>query len=280
MVIDPHPAEYLKIHRHLRKCGIGVPAVRSVLRERIIIEDLGDRSLYALMKENPENWRRYYRSVIAELTRMQVRGRMRMPFRRRYDLEHMRWEQEYFQKYFLGLFCRCPKNDLRRLAAEFRDLRHAAAEANKPFNGFFMHRDFQSQNIIFRNRRPRIIDFQSARIGPLTYDLASLLRDPYVRLPAVVEPELINYYLQHLRLLGIAADPRLFYLAYRLTAVQRIMQALGAFVNLGINQNKKQFLAHIPRGIRLLMRGLKDLSRLHLMAYLQEATAGKSICRC
>lgn len=275
MVIDSHPAEYLKIQSHLQKCGIGVPAVLSARRGRIIIEDLGDHSLYFLMQKHPENWRRYYRPVIAELTRMQVRGRKGMPCRRRYDLEHMRWEQAYFQKHFLGLLCGWTKNDLKRLTAEFRDLRHAAAEANRPFDGFFMHRDFQSQNIIFRCRRPRIIDFQSARIGPLTYDLASLLRDSYVQLPAGAEPVLIDCYLQHLRLLGIEAEPRLFDQAYRLTAVHRIMQALGAFANLGMNQNKKQFLAHLPRGSRLLISALKDLPWPRLTVYLQEAVAGK-----
>ena len=54
---------------------------------------------------------------------------------------------------------------------------------------------FQSRNIMIRNDEPFIIDFQSARIGPLQYDLASLLIDPYVNLSDEIQKTLFEIYL-------------------------------------------------------------------------------------
>jgi len=249
--------EYLSIQRHLRRCKIAVPRLIKVMTGEILIEDVGDHSLYSLMRQHPQGWRGWYQPIIRELVRMQVLGRIKAPVRRRYDDEHMRWEQDYFREHFLKSYCGCADRDLRRATGDFRRLRFETAAANKPFDGFFMHRDFQSQNIIFRDHRPRFIDFQSARIGPLTYDLASLLRDPYVALGTNHERELLSWYLKLLDREGIPADDPSFDRAYQLTSIQRIMQALGAFANLGLNNNKPHFLSHIPRGVVQLKRGLQ-----------------------
>ena len=57
------------------------------------------------------------------------------------------------------------------------------------------HRDYHSRNLMLRDERLCIIDFQDARLGPDTYDLASLLRDSYVDLPEQIVDELIAYFL-------------------------------------------------------------------------------------
>ena len=263
--------DYLNIQRHLRRRGICVPRVIKVMSGEILIEDLGDHSLYSLMQRTPRNWRVWYRPVIRELVRMQILGRKRPPIRCRYDDEHMRWEQDYFREHFLKSYCGYRDSDLRSLADDLKRLRLETAKANRPFEGFFMHRDFQSQNIIFKNRRPRFIDFQSARIGPLTYDLASLLRDPYVALGPGQEQELQSWYLKILNDRGLPAEPVLFHHAYELTSIQRIMQALGAFANLGLNKNKPHFLSHIPRGVVQLKRGMPVMPLPRLAALINEA---------
>lgn len=250
-------AEFLGIQRHLRRRRIAVPRVMKVTDRELFIEDVGDRSLYELMRLDPGRWRGWYRPVIRELVRMQILGRSCPPFRRRYDDDHMRWEQSYFQEHFLKAYCGCRDRDLRPLTGELERLRLETARANRPFDGFFMHRDFQSQNIFIRRRRPRFIDFQSARIGPLTYDLASLLRDPYTTLGPGPERELISWYLKILAGRGLAAEPGRFQHAYQLVSIQRLMQALGAFANLGLNKGKRHFLLHIPRGLHRLERGLQ-----------------------
>ncbi len=271
LVCGPDLVDYLNIQRHLRRRGIGVPRVIKVMSSEILIEDLGDHSLYSLMRRTPQNWRGWYRPVIRELVRMQILGRKRPPIQCRYDDEHMRWEQDYFREHFLKSYCGYRDSDLRSLADDLKRLRLETAKANRPFDGFFMHRDFQSQNIIFRGRRPRFIDFQSARIGPLTYDLASLLRDPYVVLGPGQERELQSWFLKILGDRGLPAEPVLFHHAYQLTSIQRIMQALGAFANLGLNKNKPHFLSYIPRGVVQLKRGMPVMPLPGLAALINEA---------
>ena len=111
--------------------------------------------------------------------------------------------------------------------------------------------------LYIKNNRIRIIDFQSARIGPLTYDLASLLRDAYVDIDERTEEYLIFYYLDCLKKMGIEILKEKFLKIYSLTAIQRNMQALGAFANLSLNKNKTQFKKFIPRGLELLKLELR-----------------------
>ncbi len=119
-----------------------------------------------------------------------------------------------------------------------------------------MHRDFQSQNILLRQQRVRLVDFQGLRLGPLTYDLASLVWDPYVELPASLRQDLVARF--------AAGHPSLaaeVIRAMTITAgLQRIMQALGAFGFLGLVKGKAEFLAHIPAGVDHLQQLLVELA--------------------
>ncbi|MCK4453188.1 nucleoside-diphosphate-sugar pyrophosphorylase, partial [candidate division WOR-3 bacterium] len=115
----------------------------------------------------------------------------------------------------------------------------------------------QSQNIYIKGKKAKIIDFQSARIGPLTYDITALLRDPYVNISKQVERKLIDYFLASLKKRGIRFKKREFLHIYHLTALQRNMQVLGAFANLSLNKNKVHFKKYIPRAIELIQDVLK-----------------------
>jgi aminoglycoside/choline kinase family phosphotransferase len=111
-----------------------------------------------------------------------------------------------------------------------------------------VHRDFQSQNIVIKDGRACFIDFQGMRPGLPQYDLASLLYDPYVQLPDSERAELLAHYLAALTDLG--QTPAADYAAiYDLCAMQRLMQALGAYGFLGHVKERAHFLAHIPAAL-------------------------------
>jgi aminoglycoside/choline kinase family phosphotransferase len=129
------------------------------------------------------------------------------------------------------------------------------------FPRVLVHRDFQSQNIIMRNGQAHLIDFQGMRPGLAEYDLASLLYDPYVDLQETERSELIAYYRGHQLERGIAIDGD-FDLKLRLCAMQRLMQALGAYGFLGLVKGHKHFLAHVAAAMQSLRGAVAEIDGL------------------
>lgn len=249
--------DHLKLQKHLYGRGIGVPEIHEIHADYLIIEDLGKDSLYEIARKKNKNIKILYEKAIAELIKLQIDGFSMAPVNLYYDYEHIKWEQDYFKEFFLNQFCKIPINDLKTLDKDFEKLARKLIEESKPISNFLMHRDYQSQNIYIKDDRARIIDFQSARIGPLTYDLASLLKDAYVKIPRSSEKMLIDYYLRQLKKREIEVDKAKFLKIYHLTGLQRNMQALGAFANLSLNKKKPYFKKFIPRGLALLKSGLE-----------------------
>ncbi|MEO0122864.1 MAG: phosphotransferase [candidate division WOR-3 bacterium] len=258
LIEDKNINDYVKILRHLLSIGVGVPKLIEVKKDYAIVEDLGNDSLYSLMCNGCKDWIKFYKKSIEELVKLQVDGYKNAPVNNYYDSEHIKWEQDYFKQFFLKQFCKIPDEKICEIEGDLNLLHKKVVEAVKPINNFLMHRDYQSQNIFVKNGRIRIVDFQSARIGPLTYDLASLLRDAYVRIDRKNENKLISYYLSCLEKKKVKIAKEKFFEIYQITAIQRHMQALGAFANLSLNKGKTHFKKYIPRGLRLLITELES----------------------
>jgi len=269
MICDKDIDHHVRLHQHLASRKIAVPDIYwyDIEKSIIVQEDLGNSSLYALSASGFQ-LQDIYKQAIDELIRLQIDGRPGVPVACRYDEEHMRWEQEYFQNFFLIQYCGMTKSALMSIEEDLKSIASLIRALAKPVSDYLMHRDFQSQNIYYKEDRIRLIDFQSARIGPLTYDLGSLLRDAYVEIDTQTERVLFDYYYSGLRAKEINIPLEELWQIYRLTALQRSMQALGAFANLSLNKNKKQFRKYIPRGVRLLMQGARETQFKSLYAIL------------
>ena len=111
-----------------------------------------------------------------------------------------------------------------------------------------------------RDEKYYVIDFQGGRLGPLQYDLASLLIDPYVELPERLQESLLAYYLKRLSDF-VSVDPDDFLGAYRYCAINRNLQILGAFSFLSQVKGKTDFETYIPRAISSLKALLHDIGR-------------------
>ena len=120
------------------------------------------------------------------------------------------------------------------------------ARCIEPLEAGFMHRDFQSRNIMIAQDRIGIIDFQAGRLGPVAYDLASLLIDPYVDLPEDLQQALVDDAIRHLGLSAPAAEG--FKAGYGYCALARNLQILGAFGYLSQVKGKTGFAAYIRPG--------------------------------
>jgi hypothetical protein len=174
-----------------------------------------------------------------------------------------RWEQKYFFQNCLGRYFSVSESKRKELAA-LPSLREIAKHlASLP--RVLVHRDFQSQNIIIQNGQANLIDFQGMRPGLAEYDLASLLYDPYVELTEAERAELIAYYRGRQLENGVTIDGNLD-LKLRLCAMQRLMQALGAYGFLGLVKGHKHFLQYVPNALRSLRAVVATIDNLQPLA--------------
>jgi hypothetical protein len=260
---------YLAIGRHLREKGLPIPLIHHADLNQgwFLMEDMGKESLQARATSirDPLN---LYKRVLETLFRMQTRGAEGFDpswccQTRAYDRTVMRqYEADYFKAAFLNGYLGLEK-DWPELERSFSCLMEAASGA-KPV--FFLHRDFQSRNIMISGDRIGIVDWQAGRLGPLAYDVASLLIDPYTDLPTSTKEDLLKFYVQILT----EHDPVLadgFLLHYPYLAIQRNLQILGAFGFLTKVRGKPHFEAYIPAAVHNLnhlLEGLENQAMLPL----------------
>jgi NDP-sugar pyrophosphorylase family protein/aminoglycoside/choline kinase family phosphotransferase len=255
---DPEPERTLAINAFLYDGGLGAPAVlaHDPRSGSILLEDLGEDTLEALVARQPARAADLYDRVLDRLADLQTFGAERRThcpraWDRRFDREHLRWETDYFRARFLVGHAGLVAADLTGLATEFA----ALADACLHHPCTLVHRDFQAQNILFKDGMVRLVDVQGMRWGPVAYDAVSLLYDPYVALPWPLREELLATFPARLAARGGAAPDRAEWRAMTLACgLQRLMQALGAFAYLGHERNRPAFLAHIPAGLGHLRR--------------------------
>jgi aminoglycoside/choline kinase family phosphotransferase len=252
---------YAKIGQHLHSRGIPVPRIFAYHRPSglIVLEDLGDLNLQTLVQRtvDPKAVLDHYKNIIDLLITLGLEGAKGFEpgftyqtpcYDRELILER---ESKYFVEAFLNDY-RGLTVDFQALESEFEILAKEALE--HPCTGL-LHRDFQSRNIVVTDGNYYFIDFQGARLGPLPYDLASLLIDPYVELSEALQERLLNYAVERF---GdrMSADEHAFIHAYNYCAVNRNLQILGAFAFLSKVKGKKDFEAYIPPALVSLKKNL------------------------
>ncbi len=255
------------IGNHLRARNVALPEIYAWDQKTgiLLFEDLGDIRLHDLLVagkgvswKNGSNLLTMYFQVVKKLTHMQCAGAVDFDEdwcwdSPKYD-QHLMLERE--SGYFLRAFWQgvLGKQAVPGVEEELIDI---AEKASKAGTDYFLHRDFQCRNIMVRNGHVRFIDYQGGRMGPLGYDLASLLIDPYAGLPLSVQRDLLNYYLANIRkYLTIEED--LFVDQYNLLAFQRNMQIVGAFSFLYKIRKKDFFADYIRPALSCLAGRLQD----------------------
>jgi N-acetylmuramate 1-kinase len=241
---------------HLHRQGVPVPAIYGWEQGSglILFEDLGDTRLHDLAERaSEENLRPWYRQIIEQLVHMQLAGVRDFDTgwcwdTPRYDRELMiARESGYFLRSFWQDICGHEVPD--GIEEEFREIASLAAGKTPDV---FLHRDFQSRNIMIKDGAVRFIDYQGGRLGPPGYDLASLLIDPYVALCLDFQEELLQYYLDVLSLRQPAHAYASFRLQYAFLALQRNLQIIGAFSFLSRVRKKEFFAPYISPSLRML----------------------------
>ena len=247
----PENRHYVAIARFLAGVGVRVPTVHfhDEAEGLIVMEDAGDLDLWSFRDASWLERRALYQRTLDEALTLHTRTHLApgvgsLQTQPVFDAALYRWEQDYFVEHCLGRhFGHTADVDRTRL--------HEIAEELAAEPRCLVHRDFQSQNVIVRDGEVCLIDFQGLRPGLAPYDLASLLLDPYVTLSPAEREELLAHYLSGLFGPGRTQDPHFRHL-YDLCAMQRLMQALGAYGKLGYVDGRTAFLDHIPTAVRRL----------------------------
>ena len=257
---------FLKIGKHLFTKGLPIPEIYQVdlVTGRFIMEDMGDINLQEKAGQM-KNKIPLYKKVVDILIRLQIEGSEGFDEAwtcqtKRYDRTVMRsLESDYFRDSFLGKYLGIEKDwsDLER------PFDHLAGMASRADNGYFLHRDFQSRNILISEGKIGILDWQGGRLGPLAYDLASLLIDPYTTLTPRERNQVFQHYLNLLRnheptWVGMIEE------VFPYLAIQRNLQILGAFSFLTKVQKKPHFEPYIIPALKSLHSLLNDLKDPHL----------------
>ncbi len=261
---------YVQIAQFLTKNSICVPEIyfHDPAEGLIWIEDLGERDLYSYRDASWLVRRAFYESALDQIVKLHslpdsVCVEMKEHLPAEFNAALYRWEQKYFFQNCLGRYFSVSESKRKELAA-LPGLRQIAKHlASLP--RVLVHRDFQSQNIIIRNGQAYLIDFQGMRPGLAEYDLASLLYDPYVDLVEAERAELIACYRDRQLENGITINGD-FDLKLRLCAMQRLMQALGAYGFLGLVKGHTDFLQYIPNALQSLRAVVAKIENLQPLA--------------
>ncbi|MEO6928366.1 MAG: phosphotransferase [Casimicrobiaceae bacterium] len=142
----------------------------------------------------------------------------------------------------------------------------------------FVHRDYHSRNLMLSTPNPGVLDFQDAVYGPLSYDLASLLRDAYVAWDEEQEIDWTVRYWQRARMAGlpVPADFSLFWRDFEWMGAQRQLKVLGIFARLCHRDAKNGYVADMPRVARYLRRTCGRYDELAPLAALLDSLHGTS----
>ena len=208
-----------------------------------LLSDFGDELLLNILNKN--NVDELYSKALNALTIIQQAPAASLPL---YDEPLLLQEMELFKEWFLKNYLSLQLTDDENLILcdTFKSLANSALQQPQ----VFVHRDFHSRNLMkIEGKYPGIIDYQDAVLGPITYDLVSLLRDCYIKWPneKVIEFALGFFNkITDTRTIG-NLEEKTFIKWFDLMGIQRHLKAIGIFSRLNLRDKKPNYLNDIPR---------------------------------
>ncbi len=224
-------------------------------------QDVGNQTLFDLLHDDRQEGVRWYRKAITLLVYFQKAGEVNVnpPFTAEFFGNELEMSREFYAHQLMGV----EAGASHRLTPLFRKLSENITR--HPYT--LCHRDYHGQNIHIFNEKLYVIDFQDMRMGPDTYDLASLLRDRGVArlLGDETELELVDYYAEW-RTVGIPGrrtlpdgERRSMRRRYFETLLQRSIKILGTFAKQPITRGRMGYLEFIPPTLESVRRCLGEL---------------------
>lgn len=232
---------FIDVSVRLLKADVQIPRVyaQNLALGYLLLEDLGDIHLINVL--NAMSCTLLYTRAIYEILKMQKADTTGLDV---YDEEFLMFEMNLMKEWYLEKHLGITL-DVEEAAALSGVLNLIKDEVIAQPQGYFVHRDFHSRNIMFAGRgKVWVIDYQDALIGAITYDLASLLNDVYVKFD---REKIIELVLEFKILKGIKeVSDEQFIRWFDFMAMQRHIKILGIFSRLKIRDNKPAYINDIP----------------------------------
>jgi len=280
IIMDAPPGKedvrpWLKVAQRLRKAGLHAPDVleTNIAQGFLLMSDLGVRPYLFELNENTVD--NLYNDALNATFVMQTR--IPLDDLDVYDERLLINEMKLCPEWFLQrhLKYELTSQDQKTIESAFQFLANSARQQPQSF----VHRDFHSRNLLITEvNNPGVIDFQDAVVGPITYDLVSLLRDCYIEWPdKKVEKWVENYRQRLVEAKVTKVDRDTFERWFDLMGLQRHIKVLGIFCRLWYRDGKAQYLHNLPLVIKYTLSIGKRYPQLRAFTDLMERALAPEI---
>lgn len=241
---------FVKIAKTIRSAGFNVPEIYLADERQgfLLLSDFGDTTLLKAL--NADNADHYYQRVLSILAKLQALTlKKKLPT---FSKEWMFNEWAWHKYWFIHCLLKLPLHEAQALDDTYAQM----VETLIKQPNVFMHRDFHAANLmLLPDDQIGILDFQDAFLGPVTYDLASLLRDCYVHWPEIHVRRWVKFYYHAIQAEAYMANVgfETFNYWFDLMSIQRHLKALFTFARKAVRDQQQEYLTHVPRVIRYLI---------------------------
>ncbi len=259
-------APFVRVARLFRAAEVNVPEVLAQDLEQgfLLLTDFGSTTYLEAL--NRSQARSLYEDALNALVAIQRASRPgELP---EYDCVLLKREIELFPQWYVAHHL--GRGLTQKQAEAFDSVCSTVLECNFGEPRVYVHRDYHSRNLMLTQPNPGILDFQDAVLGPISYDLASLLKDAYIEWP---EEQVLDWtvrYWEKARAahLPVRSDFADFFRDFEWMGVQRHLKVLGIFARLWHRDGKDRYLANIPLVLRYVQRVATRYRELNPLARL------------
>ncbi|MCP3850795.1 MAG: phosphotransferase [Gammaproteobacteria bacterium] len=284
IVMDAPPEKesitsFIKIASSLESTGVNVPHLFAIDEKNgfILMFDLGNTAYLSLLISEQEQASQLYSDAMHALVAMQLgmqpEQNRNLP---NYDAERLKAEMLLLPDWYIKVHCQTTLSETEQLILEQAMERLVASASEQP--QLFVHRDYHSRNLmVYADDNPGIIDFQDAVIGPVTYDLVSLLRDSYIAWPEDKVYEWVEQYRQMLLKEKIldSDEKEQFVRWFDWMGIQRQLKVVGIFCRLNYRDGKSNYLNDIPQTLDYLLTACGKYSEFDDLLMLLQSVADR-----
>jgi aminoglycoside/choline kinase family phosphotransferase len=266
---------FVRVARMLAEAGVHAPQVLAQDLEQgfLLLADLGTRTYLAELSasKNPGEVDRLFSDATDALLRWQLATRAgELP---PYDEALLRREMNLFPEWYVGKHLRKELSAAQREALE--NILRTLVESALAQPAVYVHRDYMPRNLMVCEPNPGVLDFQDAVLGPITYDMVSLVRDAFI---SWEEERVLDWtvrYWQKAKSAGlpVGADFGEFWRAFEWMGLQRHLKVLGIFARINYRDGKPKYLADTPRFIAYARDVAKRYAALAPLARLLDEIA-------